>query len=288
MSTPVGDFRDFSVAAGTGAASGSTAESYPERVQPQSQRVSSAAERPFRLRPGPILVVIFLALSFRFLPPLTVDLLSDYVRLPVHGARLPFYFADHLVMLLVALGLIALARRRSNIDFGLHMPLGRSYVATAIVLSFLFGVVMALVDYAPYIIRGIAPPLDDPFSGINVTGWMLYQGLYSGPTEEIPFRALLVTYLASTMPGKVHYGRLSMNGAGVVVAVLFAIGTATTALIASPLLVAISQILYVFLLGLCLAYWLEKSRSVLAPAIGHNVAFGVKQALLFALVAALR
>src|SRR5260221_13396601 len=144
---------------------------------------------------------------------------------------------------------------------------------------------MAIVDYAPYIFERIAPPLDYAFSGVNVTGWMVYQGLYSGPTEEVPFRALLVTYLTSTMPGIVHYRKLSMNGAGVVVAAIFAIGTGTTAFIASPLLVAIAQVSYVFALGVCLAYWLEKSRSVVGAAIGHNVAFGIKQALLFAMVA---
>jgi hypothetical protein len=243
---------------------------------------------PFRLRPGPIIVVVLLALGFSFLPTLAVDVLSDHVRLPVHGAKLTSYFADHLVMLLAAIGLIALARRRSKVDYGLHMPHGRSYVATAIVLSVFIGIAMAIVDYAPHILARTAPPLDDAFSGVNVTGWMVYQGLFSGPMEEIPFRALLVTYLASTMPGTVHYRRFSMNGAGVVVAAIFAIGTGMKAFIASPLLVAILQVLYVFGLGVCLAYWLEKSKSVLAPAIGHNVAFGVKQALLFAMVAAWR
>jgi hypothetical protein len=79
-----------------------------------------------------------------------------------------------------------------------------------------------------------------------------------------------------------------MNGAGVVVAALFTIGTGITAFIASPFLVAVAQVSYVFLFGVCLAYWLERSNSVLAPAIGHNVAFGIKQALLFAMVAAWR
>src|SRR5690348_9726209 len=277
MSTPDGDVGGFSLAAPYP----STIGPEPRSHQTRAGQPKGGGEIPFRLRPGPIAVVAFLAISFVFLPPLAIDLISDHVRLPVYGARLPFYFADHLIMLLVALGLIAFARRRTNIDFGLHLPTRRSYVATAIVLSALVGVFMAVVDYAPYVIRGVVPPLDYAFSGVNVTGWMVYQGLYSGPTEEIPFRALLVTYLAATMPGKLHYGRLSMNGAGVVVAALFAIGTGTRAFIASPLLVALLQVLYVLGFGVCLAYWLEKSGSVLASAIGHNVAFGIKQALLF-------
>jgi hypothetical protein len=242
----------------------------------------------FRLRPGPILVVFILALAFLLVPGLVIDVIADFVPLPVFGASLPRYYVDHTVMLLMALGLIYLASRRSRMDWTLHMPHGRSFVATAIVLSFLIGIFMAVVDYAPYIFGRIAPPLDYAFSGANVAGWMAYQGLYSGPTEEIAFRALLVTYLTATMPGSVHYGRLKISGGGVVVAAMFAFFTAIKAFIASPFVVALAQVSYVFVFGLFAAYWLEKSKSILAPAIGHNVAFGVKQAVLFAMVAAWR
>jgi hypothetical protein len=242
----------------------------------------------FRLRPGPILVVVFLALTFRWAPGLVIDLIADFVTLPVFGASLPRYFVDHTVMLLMALGLIGLASRRSRVDYGLHMPRGRSFVATAIVLSVMIGIFMAVVDYAPYIFGRIAPPLDYSFSSSNVGGWMIFYGLYSGPTEEIAFRGLLVTYLTSTMPGKIRYRRMSMNGAGVVVAAIFALGMAVYALMTSTLLVALAQVSYVFAFGLFAAYWLEKSKSILAPAIGHNVAWGMKQALLFAMVAAWR
>jgi hypothetical protein len=257
-----------------------------KELHPQS--ASTRLAEPFRLRPGPILVAVVLVLAFSFLPSLVVDTLSDFVRLPVHGAKLPFFFAEHTVMLLLAVAAISFLQRYSHADFGLHRPHGRSYIGTAIVLSFLIGIVMAVVDYAPFLFGRIAPPLDYPFSGLNIFGWMIFQGVYSGPTEEIPFRALLVTYLATAMPGKVHYRGITMNGGGVTAAAIFAIGAGLTAFIASPFFLALAQVSYVFVFGVCLAYWLEKSNSVWAPAIGHNVAFGVRQALIFAMVAAWR
>src|SRR5690348_16710092 len=109
MSTPVGDVGDLPLADPDHAALGPEPQSHQTSLgRPQVGAV------PFRLRPGPIAVVVFLAISFVFLPSLAIDLISDPVRLPVYGASLLFYFDDRLVMLLVALGLIALARRRSG------------------------------------------------------------------------------------------------------------------------------------------------------------------------------
>ena len=106
----------------------------------------------------------------------------------------------------------------------------------------------------------------------------------AGPTEEIPFRALLVTFLAATMPGRIRVGRFEMNWAGVVVAVIFALLHATN-FATRPWPLALGQQLYAFALGVLYAYWLEKSRSIVAPIIGHNVSDVVEYALLFLWVA---
>jgi hypothetical protein len=43
-----------------------------------------------------------------------------------------------------------------------------------------------------------------------------------------------------------------------------------------------------FVLGVLFAYWFEKSKSLLAPIIGHNAAALTEQALFFVLVAHIR
>jgi len=100
----------------------------------------------------------------------------------------------------------------------------------------------------------------------------------------VPFRALLVTYLAATMPGRLHIGRFEMNWAGVIVALIFALLHATNFNLRGwP--IALGQQIYAFMLGVLYAYWLEKSRSVVAPIVGHNVSDGVEYAIVFAWVA---
>ena len=72
-----------------------------------------------------------------------------------------------------------------------------------------------------------------------------------------------------------------MNWAGVIVALLFALLHAPNfALRSWP--IALGQQIYAFALGVLYAYWLEKSKSIVAPIIGHNVSDVVEYIILFA------
>jgi membrane protease YdiL (CAAX protease family) len=141
------------------------------------------------------------------------------------------------------------------------------------------------VDYGPHILAQRAPRLDYPLTAGNVIGWLGFQGLYVGPTEEVLYRSLLVTYLTVRMPGKLRAGRYEMNGAGVVVAAIFALAHIES-FGNEWWVVAFGQQLYAFALGVLYAYWLEKSKSVLAPVVGHNVSDLTEYVLLFLMVAA--
>jgi hypothetical protein len=266
-----------------------TKEPVPEvpRHEPRPKRASG---NDFQLKALPTLtgVAMIACLWPQGIPNLIVDTLSDYVWLPVHGSPLASRFANHTVMLLLALGMIRfLRRRRPGEDFGLVLPKGRTYVATAIILGLLVGLIMAIVDYAPEIFERVAPH-GYTYQLSNMFGWLFYQGVFVGPTEEIPYRSLVVTYLTLQMPGKLRYRGFEMNGAGVVVAAIIISGFGFFALITQPFLIAIGQIVYVFFGNLVLAYLLEKSGSVLATAIGHNVALLTWQSLVFWMVTAWR
>jgi hypothetical protein len=267
------------------------AEKAPRRSPESARQMPSRSQDPFRFRVGPaaMALVMIAVLQPWGIPGFIVDTLSDFVPLPVHGAPLPSAIAEHITMLLMALGAIyGFKRLFPRIDFGLHLPTGRSYVATAILLGFLFGIVMALVDHAPDIFLHRVPREYSSGYGVDMSGWLAYFGILVGPTEEIPFRSLVVGYLAMSMPGRLRFRGLEMNGAGVVVASIFAAGFGVYALLSSYFPIAVGQILYFFVWNVVLAYWFEKSRSVLAPIIGHNVALLTWQALTFWLVLAFR
>ena len=236
-----------------------------------------------RLKPVPLLVTIALALGVPiaggFLAVGAGRLLHLHVRA---GANLPWLYLQHAGQLIVALIVIAILKYRLvPADYGLHWPRGKTYVWPAILWGVFFGVLMTVVDYAPQLITHARVSSTVAASSASFWGWTFFEGIYVGPTEEIPFRALLVTYLVATMPGKLRLGRLEMSWAGVIVAAMFALLHATNfATRAWPL--ALGQQFYAFALGVFYAYWLEKSRSVFAASIGHNVGDVVEYLIAFA------
>jgi len=229
----------------------------------------------------PLAATVALSIGLPYFASALATLANRFLQTPSpHGPILPWLYVQHAFQLLLALFAIAILRRRVPADYGLHWPREKTYFGEAILGGALFGVLMTLVDYAPQLLAQTTPVLNYKLTTPNVLGWLFFQGVYVGPTEEIPFRALLVTFLATTMPGRIRIGRFEMNRAGVIVAVIFALLHATSFLTrAWPL--ALGQQIYAFALGILYAYWLEKSQSIVAPILGHNIGDVVEYALLF-------
>ncbi|HEY3776800.1 MAG TPA: CPBP family intramembrane glutamic endopeptidase [Rhizomicrobium sp.] len=249
--------------------------------------VANAQDDPgFRLKLVPLLVVAALGFGLPYLAAYAAFFSSKAFHTPSpYGATLPWLYAHHAFQLVFGLIAIAIVKRFVPADYGLHVPRGKTYIGAAVVWGIFFGVLMTVVDYAPQLLHHVRPDLGFKLTTPNVAGWLFFEGVYVGPTEEIPFRALLVTYLAATMPGTLRLGRFRMNWAGIVVALIFALLHATNfSLRAWPL--ALGQQIYAFALGVFYAYCLEKSRSIVAPIIGHNVGDFVEYAIAIAWVAA--
>ncbi|MBU6443996.1 MAG: CPBP family intramembrane metalloprotease [Alphaproteobacteria bacterium] len=245
----------------------------------------SLGAEPFRIRILPIIVVIVLGMGIPVLAAMSAYTLIVKLHLSVKpGDNYAWLFIHHGFQLLLALIAIAILKRLVPADYGLHLPRGKSYLGPAILWGLAFGLLMTLCDYFPVLLAHSAPQLDYPLTTQNVTGWLAFEGLYVGPTEEIPFRALLVSFLAATMPGRVRAFGYTMNAAGVLVALIFALAHVSSFWTeAWPL--ALAQQAYAFALGVLYAYWLEKSGSVLAPAIGHNISDVSEYALVYLWIA---
>jgi hypothetical protein len=242
----------------------------------------SQVEPRFRLKIVPLLVTAALGYGVPYVAAYGAFFSSKILHTPSpYGPTLPWLYMQHGFQLLVALLVIAVLKFKFlPADYGLHWPRGKSYILPAILWGSFFGVLMTVVDYAPQLLTHTKPDPGFPLTRQNIWGWIFFEGVYVGPTEEIPFRALLVTYLATTMPGKLHLGRFNMNWAGIVVALIFAllhIGSFDSRNWPE----ALGQQFYAFALGVLYAYWLEKSKSVVAPIVGHNVSDVVEYLILF-------
>jgi uncharacterized protein len=236
-----------------------------------------------RLKVVPLLVTAALGIGIPIAGALIASCASYLLQLHVlFGENTAWLYMQHSGMLVVSLIAIATFKYRLvPADYGLHWPRGKTYIWPAVLSGTVFGILMTVMDYAPQVIAHTTSHTATAPSEANIWARILFEGLYVGPTEEIPFRALLVTYLATTMPGKLRMGRFEISWAGVIVAAMFALMHATSFATRSwPQ--ALGQQFYAFALGVLYAYWLEKSRSVLAASIGHNVGDLVEYLIAFA------
>ncbi|HVU21417.1 MAG TPA: CPBP family glutamic-type intramembrane protease [Rhizomicrobium sp.] len=242
----------------------------------------SDAQTQFHFRPVPILVAILLTFGLPYIAQEVVDTSRHYSHLvPGFADRLGWLTAQHTVLLILGLISIAIAKLIVPADYGLDLQDERSYVAIAFLWGVIFGVLLTVVAVAPNLLANV-PVRIDPSMKANIPGWFAYNALYVGTTEEIPFRALIVTYLAATMPGRWRIGRYTMNAAGVVAAFIYAISVA--GFLTEPPLVSVGQFVCQFSLAALYSYWLEKSKSVIAPIVGHNISSVTQYALTLGLV----
>ena len=250
---------------------------------------AAGAGAPFRLKALPIAITVAMGIGIPVVAEIVVDVVQHFAHLP-ERPQMPWIalYYHHLVQMVLALAAIYWFRKRQPGSYGLQLPQGKSYIGAAILWGLFFGVLMTLVDYGPQLLS-LRPPADAALSAdrIQHRGLVPFEGIFVGPSEETLFRGLLVTYLASAMPGTVSWRGYTMNGAGVVVALLFALAHFGSFFV-EPVAMALGQQLYAFALGVLYAYWFEKSRSLVAPIIGHNVSDLTEYALIFAMVAAFR
>lgn len=236
----------------------------------------SESEPRFRLKFVPLLVTVLLGVGISIGSGIAAQLLARALHLPSpKDSILEFLYIQHGLQLLFALIAIAVLKFwLVPADYGLHGPRGKSYVVPAILWGVIFATLVSAGGSWLDVTLHIKSAQEFALTDKNVWGWAVFEGIYVGPTEEIPFRALLVTYLATTMPGKLHIGRFNMNWAGIIVALLFALAHLSTFGMVNWVDALIQQF-YALAWGIAYAYWLEKSKSIVAPIIAHNISDGI-------------
>lgn len=228
----------------------------------------------------PLLATIGLGLLVILPGGYIVALLMKHMGIQNIMARPSLLLAHHAVQVAIALALIAWLSRGNFSVYGLGWPKQRHYVPSALLWGATFGLLMTFVDYFPQILRHIPPPENLALTPGSIGAWLFFEGIFVGPTEEIPFRGLLQTFLMQRTSGRVRFGRYDMHVAGIILAILFALAHLTS-FWTENFWIAVGQQIYAFALGILYAYWREKSGSLLAPIVGHNVSDGVEYSLIF-------
>ena len=233
-----------------------------------------------QLRLAPVLATIGLDLLVVLPSGYVFVLLTKHSDMQSGMATQWALLANHAVMLVIGLVLIAWISRGNFSEYGITWPKQRRYVLSALLWGGAFGLLMTFVDYFPQILRHMPPPDNLALTPGSIGAWLFFEGIYVGPTEEIPFRGLLQTFLMQRTSGRVRFWKYEMHVAGVILALLFALAHLFS-FWTENFWLAFGQQIYGFALGILYAYWREHSGSLLAPIIGHNMSDGVEYVLMF-------
>lgn len=190
------------------------------------------------------------------------------------------YFHHFFQMALAIITILLLGGGFKNYGFTLKSK--NLYISPAIIVGVMFGIIMTLVDHLPVIISG-SKITGYALNTTNVIGWLSFEWIFAGLSEEIFIRGLMMTFLMKYFSGHLRFFKWDVHVAGVIIAVLFAL-MHLSSFWTGNLIYAIGQQIYAFILGLCYAYFYEKSRSLLSPILAHNLSNGIEFVILFLLI----
>lgn len=177
-----------------------------------------------------------------------------FARLAVH----------HIIQMLLALLLIFILVKTKRVG---EFKLAPKYDAKGIRYTLIFCAALTAYYLVSYIIgsfTGTIGTFSHELTPVNVTGYLGFQLLLSGPSEEILFRSLPVTLLLSCLKSDT---KKDNTIAIVNAAVLFAIAHIDFFTFSFDLF----QVCYAFVLGLIYGYTFIKTKSVIYPMTMHSM-----------------
>ncbi len=173
----------------------------------------------------------------------------------------------HIIQMIVALVLILVISKKSDLEFWLRPRLSKSgilYTTTFAVIILIYVLISYVVGYSHNTIAPYAYELNIS----NVLGTLGFQLFLSGTSEEILFRALPVTVLGGVI------GKDNKNGYAfiiVIASILFSVAHIQWTLFPISLTFSWFQLIYALILGIAYGITYVKSKSIIYPMVMHGL-----------------
>jgi uncharacterized protein len=192
--------------------------------------------------------------------------LFNYASIDPDGAFM-WISVHHIVQALVIVPVMLILSSTFKITFNLGFgdrSIGIKYLKRFVLVFSVYTIIAFLITY----ISGGLQPFAYPLTLRNIAGYLGFQLLLSGPSEELVFRAFAISAFAGLITDKRINKHLS-------VAVLFAsiiFGIAHINFAFNPFVMTYSvfQVIYAVVLGYFYGDCYEKSKSVIYPMIMHS------------------
>lgn len=214
------------------------------------------------------MILFILALTILIAPRIgsSVANLFDYSTIDPDGAFM-WISVHHIVQALVIIPIMLIVSNTFKIKFNLgwgDRSVGMKYLKRFIMVFTVYTIIAYLVT----MISGGIVSFAYPLTTRNIAGYLGFQLLLSGPSEELIFRAFAISVFAGLVTNRRINKHLSY-------AVLFAsiiFGIAHIGFSFNPFSISYSvfQVFYAIVLGYFYGDCYEKSRSIIYPMIMHS------------------
>lgn len=176
-----------------------------------------------------------------------------------------FLCVHHIVQAIIGLIVIVIIYRVKGISFNLKPKVSKDGIKFTALFIAAITVYVSITYFVGYK-SGTIAPYDYELNERNCLGYLGFQLLLSGPSEEILFRALPITVLSL-------FDTKSKNKwvAIIISAVLFGIAHIGWSINPFTLSVSWFQVVYAFILGVAYGITYIKSKSIIYPMVMHSM-----------------
>ena len=229
---------------------------------------------PVEMTPARIIGIFFAVIgifAFQQFASIVGSRISDpinYGSLDPSRAFLPVS-VHHVIQALIALVPLLILGKLFRIDFGFRkgeVRLGMKIVGIMSAVLFVYTILSYIIGYAFDLIR----PYGYPLTARNITGTLAFQLFFSGPSEEILFRALPIAFLAYVMRSR---SKTASAINVLIVALMFSIAHIRWSFGPTGLSFSydVIQLIFAFVLGTVQGFVFLKTKSVYYSMAIHSI-----------------
>ncbi len=180
-------------------------------------------------------------------------------------------YIHHLGQMVLALLVIIVILRGKLKDYGLNLNNRRLSQKYMLWFFLVYGVIVVL-NFLPNFLAGRPEAFGFSHTAFNLWGWISFEVLMSGTSEEIFFRGLLQTFLSKAWKGSIRIIKLEIPTAVIFAALIFTFAHVEVNFAPFAISYNIFQVVLAFVFGIFFGMAYDRTKSLLAPIITHNYA----------------
>jgi len=220
-----------------------------------------------KLRPGPILKMLVVTLIVTFCVYVISASFSVSSWLLAVLVHVPQFVVPFSIILYLSDG------EPAGYGFNLNEDPPEFSHRRMLFIGLLSGLVLS-VRYFVQILNGVPLDIHLPMGAVNILGYLGFQWIVVGLSEETMFRGLIQTYLMENLEGIIDIAGHGVH-VGTLVGALFWGGFHFINVLNMPLSSALLTVLITTPIGLLLGYAYQRTGSLLTTILVHNTLFGV-------------